>query len=289
LRTLRARTAGIAQRVALALLTAWLAALASRADQLPLWEAGPGLAVVDFPDYRGADERSTYVLPFPYIVYRGDVFRIDREGVRGRFLKSDEVELDLSVNASIPVKSAENHARQGMPDLDPTIEIGPTLDFTLHRGADRKSSLKLQLPLRAVMAVNLSPPRAHGVGFVFEPQLEYDLHDLAPLSGWRFVAAAGPVFGDRSYHAYYYGVDPAFATSQRPAYMARAGFGGSQLTLSTSRRFPHFWVGAFARFDWLSGAVFEDSPLVRQSRAFAAGIAFSWIFARSDTLVEADE
>ena len=124
---------------------------------------------------------------------------------------------------------------------------------------------------------------------MFQPKLNLDVHRLTPLWGWRAGVSVGPVFGDHRYHAYYYGVDPAFATPQRPAYTARGGYGGTQLTLSTSRRFPRFWVGAFARYDWLGGAVFENSPLVRQDRAFAAGIAVSWVFARSSNLVEVDE
>ena len=31
------------------------------AEQKPLWEAGAGIGVLDFPDYRGSDERSTLV------------------------------------------------------------------------------------------------------------------------------------------------------------------------------------------------------------------------------------
>ncbi len=31
------------------------------AEQHPLWEAGAGLTVLDFPDYRGSDERHTLV------------------------------------------------------------------------------------------------------------------------------------------------------------------------------------------------------------------------------------
>jgi len=45
--------------------------------------------------------------------------------VRGLFFKSDNAELDVSLNGSVPVKSSENRARQGMPDLEPTLEIGP--------------------------------------------------------------------------------------------------------------------------------------------------------------------
>ena len=270
-------------------LTACFAAVCSyaHADQLPLWEAGVGVAAVNFPDYRGADERTTYVLPIPYFIYRGDVFRIDREGVRGLFFKSENVELDISLNAAIPVESEDNQARQGMPDLDPTLEIGPTLDFTLYRGANRHSALELRLPLRAVIATDFT--HARSAGFVFQPQLNLDLHELTPLSGWRVGAAIGPVFGDRRHHEYFYGVEPAFATATRPAYDAKAGYGGTQLTLSTSRRFPHFWVGAFIRYDYLGGAVFRDSPLVRQDYALAGGFAVSWIFARSGKLVEADD
>ena len=39
----------------------------------------------------------------------------------------------------------------------------------------------------------------------------------------------------------------------------------------------------------VNGAVFEDSPLVKRKQAFAFGIAVSWVFARSATLVDADD
>lgn len=52
----------------LAAVLAMTASTVGRAEQLPLWEAGLGVGVVDFADYRGADERSTYVLPLPYFV-----------------------------------------------------------------------------------------------------------------------------------------------------------------------------------------------------------------------------
>jgi hypothetical protein len=149
------------------------------ADLLPLWEAGLGLAVVDFPDYPGADERTTYAVPLPYFVYRGERFKIDRDGIRGLFFESDRVELDVSANASIPVKSTENQARQGMPDLDPTFQIGPTVNFTLHRDPDRK--LQIRLPVRGVVATDFT--QAKGAGLVFEPQLVLDINKLEAVFG----------------------------------------------------------------------------------------------------------
>jgi outer membrane protein len=265
------------------------AAAESCADQLPLWEAGVGLAAIDFPDYRGSDQRKGYVLPLPFLVYRGNVLKVDRDGVRGLFLKTDAVELDFSLSASTPVKSENNRARQGMPDLDPTVEIGPKVNITLYRGPSGKSAVQLRLPVRAVIAIATDFTHAHSEGFVFEPQLTLDVHQLTPLSGWRVGVAAGPLFGDSRYHGYYYSVAPAFATPSRPAYTAPAGYGGTQLTLSTSRRFPSFWIGAFARWDRVNGAVFEDSPLVKREQGFAFGLAVSWVFKRSATLVEADD
>lgn len=86
---------------ALLLLVLDLIPLSGHASGVPLWEAGLGVAFIDFPDYRGSDERNTYVLPIPYVVYRGKFLKVDREKVRGLLLKSDKAELDVSLNGFV--------------------------------------------------------------------------------------------------------------------------------------------------------------------------------------------
>jgi outer membrane protein len=255
----------------------------SHAGDAPLWEAGAGVAVIDFPDYRGSDERQTYVLPVPYVVYRGKFLKVDRENVRGLFFKSDKAELDVSLNGSVPVKSSDNRAREGMPDLEPTLEIGPSLNlFLLHSDA-KKTNLDLRLPLRPVIDIN-----AKYLGYVFQPQLDLDVHDIGGNADWNLGIGAGPIFANQRYHQYLYGVDPAYATASRPAYSARGGYAGSQVVSALSKRFPHYWVGGFVKWDTLHGAVIEDSPLVTSKQNITAGFAVSWIFARSKTLVQED-
>lgn len=256
------------------------------ADKLPLWEAGMGVAAIDFPDYRGSDERQAYLLPMPYIVYRGDFLKVNREGVRGMFFESERMEFDVSVNGTVPVKSEDNQARRGMPDLDPTLEIGPSLNFFLLRSPDHKTSLELRLPLRAAIASDFS--HLDHVGWVFQPNLNLDLRDAWPGKGWNLGVLAGPVFADRRYHQYIYGVEPAYATPQRPAYNAPGGYAGTQIVGALSKRFPNYWVGGFVKWDTLNGAAFADSPLVKTRQYFTAGVAVSWVFADSKTLVEAD-
>jgi MipA family protein len=62
---------------------------------------------------------------------------------------------------------------------------------------------------------------------------------------------------------------------------AQAGFGGTLLMASVSRRRERLWMGCFLRTQFLADAEVEDSPLVHTRSGVAAGIAFAWIFARS--------
>src|SRR5258706_5520103 len=123
----------------------------------PLWEGGIGVAGLRFPHYRGSDQAKTYAFPAPYFVYRGEIFKADREGARATFLRNDRVDLNLSVGASFPVKSSDDRAREGMPDLKPSVELGPSFDITLWRDVGRTMKLDLRMPLRGAMTIESSP------------------------------------------------------------------------------------------------------------------------------------
>jgi outer membrane scaffolding protein for murein synthesis (MipA/OmpV family) len=256
------------------------------AAEKPLWELGIGVSALSFPDYRGSDQSSLYAIPFPYLVYRGTFLKADRQGIRGTFFDSDRIELNLSVGASLPVNSDDNRARQGMPDLQPALELGPSLDFKLWRTPDRRTQLDLRLPVRTAVTVK---DGMHDIGWVFSPRLNLDLIDVAGFDGWNMGLLAGPMVGSARNHAYFYSVAPQYATAERPAFEARGGYAGSQFLMSLSKRYPKYWLGAFARWDSLKGAVFADSPLVKRDDYFAAGVGIAWILGESSTRVEAVE
>ncbi|MBC8023302.1 MAG: MipA/OmpV family protein [Burkholderiales bacterium] len=249
----------------------------------PLWEAGIGVAGLHFPDYRGSSHSRNYALPAPYLVYRGDFLKADRYGLRARFFRSDRLDINLSLGASLPVGSDDNPARIGMPDLRPSLEIGPSVAATLWRAGDARMKLDARIPLRMAMTIE-SRPRFIG-GQVY-PHLNLDIHDPAGFSGWNLGLAAGPVFTDGRYNRYFYEVAPQYATLARPAYSPGGGYAGTQFLMALSKRFPRFWVGGFARYDTLRSAVFESSPLVTSKRYIAGGIGVSWIFGESSRRVE---
>lgn len=62
----------------------------------PLWEFGVGGGVGEVPNYPASSERNFIALAAPYIIYRGDVFRIGGGGgARAVVAEDDKWELDL--------------------------------------------------------------------------------------------------------------------------------------------------------------------------------------------------
>jgi MipA family protein len=258
--------------------------LTSRGAEKPLWELGLGAGTVAFSDYRGADSGHAYPVPVLYAVYRGRFLKADRDGVRGEFFNNRLAEFKISVNATTPVSSRRNDARAGMPYLEPTFEIGPELDVHLWRSADQRLRLDLDLPVRRAIEIKSSP---HAVGWFVAPCLDLDVHDIAGHAGWDGAVELGPLFADGDYHRYFYSVAPQYATAARPAYQAVGGYSGAELFASASKRFPTFWVFAFARYDTLVGAVFLPSPLVRRQNYWQGGFGIARIIGKSSRRVPA--
>jgi outer membrane protein len=275
----------VSDRAAIALVSvvfAMLSSPATAAREEPLWEAGAGVAALGFPDYRGSDHSRAYAFPSPYFVYRGDFLKADRYGLRGVFLKTERLDLNLSLGASLPVRSSDIPVREGMPDLRPAVELGPSLAVTAWRSRDERLKLDLRLPVRGAITIE-SQPRYIGVQFF--PHVNLDIHDPAGFTGWNLGLLAGPVYTDKRYNRYFYEVQPQYATAARPAYSPGGGFASTQFIAALSKRLPKSWVGGFVRYDALDGAHFESSPLVTSKRYVAGGIGISWILGESSRRV----
>lgn len=271
----RPRTAAIALACALLAQAAW----ADEGGQ-PLWELGAGAGLLVLPHYRGADQSHTWVLPVPYVVYRGQLFKADRSGARATLFDGERSELNLSLSASAPTRSEDNRARNGMADLRPTVELGPVWSYSLLR--DDTSRVDIRLPLRAAFTLQSSPRH---IGWVSNPHINLDRR----WADWNLGLQTGPLFADRRFHAYYYDVTGDDVTVDRPAYRSRGGYAGWQATAALSRNFGNYWVGAYVKADQIAGAAMSDSPLVREKQQVSAGIAMAWVFARSSTRVSAPE
>jgi hypothetical protein len=173
-----------------------------------------------------------------------------------------------------------------MPNLEPTLELGPALNWHIWRSGNERLRLDVRLPVREAVTV-ASPPTA--IGAVFAPSLDLDCLGAGRLAGWNFGMLAGPLYAQRRYHEYFYSVAAQFATPTRPQYEAAGGYSGSEALLAASKRYANYWIGAYVRHDWLAGATFVDSPLVQTRSYWAGGIGFVWMISASSRMVDSHD
>jgi len=254
--------------------------LSVHADHLPLWELGVGGGMINAPDYRGAKSYTVFASPFPYGRYRGDKFRVDDGGIRQKLFDTDRLKLDVSLAGNIPVKN-ENNLREGMPELDPLGEIGPSLHYRLWpQVRDINHSLWLINPLRAVISSDFSSFQYQG--WTYAPYVEYYQRWRPSRRVYTLSLAAGPMWASQEYHQYFYEVLPQQVTPTRSAYSAEAGYSGSRMTVSFSGISRRAWIALYMRYDNLRGATFADSPLVETNNYFIGGVVIGWLFVGSD-------
>ena len=256
-----------------------LAPLAAAADeaQKSIWQdltLGVGIAAINYPHYPGSAQTDTFVSPLPYLEYDGDWLSVDRDGIQAHLFEDDRITLDLSVSGSLPVNNDDDQLRDGMPDLELILEVGPELEIRLSEfGAH---SFELHVPFRA--ALEIDPSRGiEPVGWVFDPRLNY----LWAQSGWEFEIDLGLYAADQTYNQLLYGIRPQDALDDRPIYRANGGLVGYRLS-STLRYDVNDWTFlAYARAMDLSSSDNSMSPLFVDDQYLAYGVGAIWRFKRA--------
>ncbi len=249
---------------------------------LPLWELGLGVGYVNSAIYRGATKRANFLVPYPYFIYRGSRLKVDEEGVRSKIAETPRLKLDFSIAGQVPVVSNKNGPRAGMPRLEPIGEIGPSLEYNLWQASGSPVFVWLRLPWRFVYS--FGDPLVKYRGWSFSPYI--DLVKYFPeKNNLRLSWAIGPIFSNSQYHDFFYKVSQEYTTPLREQYGANSGYSGSRMTLTATARFKDYWVGAMLRYDDISAAEFEKSPLVTSKNYLIFGVTVAWIFSKSDTRV----
>lgn len=238
------------------------------------WELGIGIASLYGPDYRSSDQYRSYTAPIPYVVYHGKFIHSDREGVRSNFFTSENIEFILSAGAYISPNADENEARENMPHLGSTMELGPSINIRLSSDS-MQNGWRLQLPWRAIFSV--AADRNGYVGSIFQPQLVYHKY----FTDWTLRYRTGLLFGSDTYHDYYYSVAQQFVTDNRTYYDAHGGYSGLTNEVSLSRPIKinemHTRLAFLIRYDDLHGVNYDNSPLFKTKSVVRAGFAFIWV------------
>jgi len=222
-----------------------ITASSAYAEKLPVYEIGIGPGAVYQNYYLGTSDTRSFVFPAIVPVVRGETFKSDEEGARAQLFKDSKYKLDLSVDFNLAIDSEDIALRQGMPDIDSVLQVGPSLQISLDKKPGREWLVRLPLRVGATIGSDFE-----AAGFTFSPDITY-LRDLKFignywLSGYRFLATF----------------------------------------TSKNRKRITSW---FLRYENLSGAEIEDSPLVEQSGGFTVGFIYSVLLFKSKKLVEVND
>lgn len=238
----------------------------------PRWEAGVVAGGGWLHDYPGADQAHGRGLLAPVFIYRGPVLRVDGEGIHGRLIDNPDIEFDISASAAFNAR--ENDVRAGMPQLDYLFGLGPQLAYKGLRGGF--GSPVLYLRARALASTDFSE-RLDGRGAMLGAELRWRFAPLVAGAPLKLSAGVQPTWASRTLHGYFYGVDAAQASAGRPAYRARAGYLGTELNLTASRKLAESlsWF-AGVRAMSLYGAANGASPLHRRDASVGIGVGLVW-------------
>lgn len=215
-------------------------------------------------DYPGADQGRTRHIILP--LYKGTHFAIDRDdGAKGTLLRDQDYQFSFSFSFLFPTEAEDIPVRQGMSDIDWTLQFGPEIIRYLYQ--KKGYSVYVRLPLRVVFSTDFHS-NFDDQGLFLAPSLRTEI----PLPGdWGSITTRMELnFATQEYNAYFYQVDQEFATSDRAAYEARAGYLESILGLTYvyEESFPFsFFVSANAYF--LGDSVNKESPLFVDSRNYS--------------------
>jgi len=254
----------------------------SQTKEKPLWELGLGIGGLSQPYYVGTNQNRTFAFPVPVPVYRGDIFKSDENGVRAQLLKDDRFKLDLSLDFNLAIDSDDVDLREGLDDVDSQLQIGPSLEISLAKSDN--SQWLLNLPVRASFGISGDGVKTNG--FTFSPNISYFRDFSLHNQDWTFGAAIGPQFGTSEYQNVYYSVEQQFATAERPAFEASGGYAGSRLLLTLRSNNEKRLLVGFLRYENISGASFDDSPLVETNDGLSIGFIYSRYLFKSKKTVK---
>lgn len=251
-------------------------------EALPLYEYGVVAVAASLPHYRGSDESQGYLFPLPYFAYRGERLKASRDGLRGIFWRNKRFETDLSLSGNPPV-SSDNDAREGMPELDALIEMGPALRFYFLEYGERDSFF-LQTNLRAAVSLGFDDGLdMEYQGYTSELSLVYRNSQLLKEENLRFHLNTGFQFSDTELHSYFYEVKDEYGTSKREPFKVKGGYTGFQLSGSLLKEFtPKLWFSLYGRWLNNSGVAYRNSPLVQVDNNYIIGTMVIWKFGESE-------
>lgn len=244
----------------------------------PKFEMGSGFAYFKIANYPGSKNSSYKFIPFPVVIYRGDKVRADEDGTRARFFNNKYIELGLSAGFNFPIKTSENNIREGMPDTEALIGLGPGLLFKILKNNNQKLTAGVGLRINYEGG---KFPNFTEKGWILEPNIRYWYKPSAE-SLFTIYSGISLSVADKKYNSFYYGIENNYKTVTRDSYSAKAGLVDLAYSLAFNYDYSEkasLFLGVV--YSNLTTASNKFSPLVEDEHNISIGLGMTWLFVES--------
>jgi len=257
----------------------------SSTETAPLWELRVAATAASLPHYIGSNEYKNYFFPLPYLIYRGEFFQADRDNMRTIFFKNGAFETDLSLWGNPPVPS-DNQARTDMDELDALVEIGPAVRYYFQNNG-RRDAFYFKGAIRTAFSMGWeNGPEIHYQGLHGSMLLVLKNSSLFKDQKMKFHLSSGIHFASSKFNSYFYEVETEDVIPGRNSYSVNGGYSGFSLASSITRHlYSSLTLGCYGRWDNISGATYEDGPLVNTENNYTIGAMLIFTLAKSKARV----
>lgn len=231
---------------------------------------GLGGSFISYPSYIGSKKQNNLLLPFPYIKYSNKYINVDRDKIYNEIYNTDNTKIEISLRGMFPSKS-DNTAREGMPDLDAILEIGPKITHNLF--TNNKMKIDLEVPFRGAFSIGNRLFNYEGFYTSFDLSYKNKI-----FNDFNLIFNNGISYSNETLNNYYYEIDSIYTNPNRNEYHSKSGYSGFHTSLAITKKDEKFWYGAFIKHYSLKNSVFENSDLVEKNYSLLYGLAFSYLF-----------
>jgi len=251
----------------------------------PRFEAGVAAAGVQVPAYPSSSVTSKRNFFSPWFIYRSEKLQVKDGGVNLTAYESDKLTVDLGVGVSLNADTSITPLRNGMPDIDYLLELGPRFDVSLLDETNDSIRRRLNWTTALRLAMSTDGKRVDFRGPVLNTQLRYRMGGFFN-NKISFNTSVESTWLGNELMDYFFAVEPEYQTPVRPEFNASGGFLGVSLSAGINYR-PTTEISTYFGFDIssLDGSKNEDSPLFEQETNTRMILAFSWRLYKSKGLV----
>ncbi len=261
----------------------------SARESLPQLEFGIAAAALQVPAYPSSAVTNERQFVLPWFIYRSDTVQVKDGGVEMVAYESDRLKIDMGIGGSLNADTSDTPLREGMPDIDFLLELGPRFDVPLSNQTRNGIRTKLNWVTSLRLAVSTDFRRLDYRGPVLNTQLKYRVagfgNDKVSLS-----ASVSSTWLGNELMDYFYSVDDEFVTDSRPAFNAGGGFLNLGASFGVGFE-PTPDINAYIGIGYrnFNGSENEDSPLFEQDSNTNIIVAASWRLYKSKKLVSVRE